>query len=82
VSIQPIVTVVINNNAPGIAEQAPSLAVQFFQVTGIQVMTVDGQISPVAVIFLMFAAWGVWHWMIMAFNGAKNIKRFIDERNL
>ena len=83
-AIEPIITLAYDHSyfpqaAPGTGS---SIALQFFQMTGIQVMTVDGQVSPIAVIFLMFAVWGVWHWVIMAMNGAKNIKRFFDERDL
>lgn len=79
-AIEPIITLAIDTSYPYVAQEGPSYALQFFQMTGIQVMTVDGQVSQIAVIFLMFAVWGVWHWILMAINGGKNIKRFIDER--
>jgi hypothetical protein len=81
-AIEPIITLAIDRSYPLLIQEpsSPSYALQFFQMTGIQVMTVDGQVSPIAVIFLMFAVWGVWHWILMAINGGKNIKRFIDER--
>ena len=79
-AIEPIITLAVDTSYPHLAPPAPGYALQFFQMTGIQVMTVDGQVSPIAVIFLMFAVWGVWHWILMAINGGKNIKRFIDER--
>lgn len=80
-AIEPIITLAIDHTMnPHAIEQGPGYALQFFQMTGIQVMTVDGQVSPIAVIFLMFAVWGMWHWVIMAINGGKNIKRFYDER--
>lgn len=60
-AIEPIITLAVDTAYPYLAPPAPSLALQFFQMTGIQVMTIDNQLVPGAVLILMFAVWGVWH---------------------
>lgn len=67
-------------NAPGPQETAPFIA-PLFQWLGIPITTAT-------LILVMFAAWGIWHWIIMAIHAGQGlgpfisaIKRYLDKNS-
>jgi hypothetical protein len=57
-------------NAPATQEAMPMIA-PVFQWLGIPMTTAT-------LILVMFAAWGVWHWVIMAIHAGQGLGPFIS----
>lgn len=73
--IEPIITLAMDPSfGPAVTPAGPSWALQFLQFFGIPAITINGQILPQTMILMMFAAWGVWHWILMAQNSMGAIK--------
>lgn len=47
----------------------PSWALMITEYLGLQMISIDGNILPGSALLLMFAAWGIWYWVLMI-NGA------------
>lgn len=62
-------------------QTAPSWLLNLFQWAGIPVVSIDGQLLPQTMILVMFAAWGVWHWILMAQNAVGAIAYHWSKRN-
>ena len=80
----PIETANVSYYFVPVAEHGPSWAFLISKTIGIQVVGIDGNILPITALVLMFAAWGVWYWVLMIINSAKQIPvlyRRVTERN-
>lgn len=61
----PLETMNITYHAlPGTIE-GPTWPVILAKLTGISIITIDGQIQPGTALLIMFSAWGMWYWAIM-----------------
>lgn len=58
--------------APHVAH-GPSWALMITEYLGLQVVSIDGNILPGSALLLMFAAWGVWYWVLMITGSFKQI---------
>jgi len=82
VPIEKIVTLAADPSfGPVMTPAGPSWALQFLNWAGIPAVTVDGQLLPQTLILIMFAAWGVWHWILMGQNAMSAIKYHWSKRN-
>lgn len=65
----PIETMNITYHIAPRVVSGPSWAVLITEFLGLQIYSIDGNIIPGSALLLMFAAWGVWFW-ILRISGA------------
>lgn len=59
--------------APHVVTTGPSWALLVTEYLGLQVISIDGNILPGSALLLMFAAWGLWYWVLMLAGSLKQI---------
>jgi hypothetical protein len=69
----PIQTMNISRFGPVPDPAGPSWALLISKALGIQVVSIDGNILPITAIVLMFAAWGVWFFVLRLIDGVKEL---------
>jgi hypothetical protein len=68
--IQPIITLAIDSSLPHAAVEPSPMISFIFQWLGIPMTTAT-------IILVMFAGWGVWHWILMANNARLGFPNFL-----
>ena len=63
--MNPIETMNITYHVVPEAVQGPTWPLLFAKWTGLSIITIDGQLQPGTLLVMMFAAWGVWHFILM-----------------
>lgn len=63
---------IVYHNAPQVAH-GPSWALLIVEYLGLQMYSIDGNILPGSALLLMFAAWGVYFWILRIWGSVEQI---------
>jgi hypothetical protein len=74
----PIETMNITYHVVPAGVQSPSWVLLFARWMGISIITIDGQIQPGTLLVMMFAVWGIWHWILMIRESVGAMPRLIE----
>lgn len=69
----PIETMTILYHNPPPVATGPSWALLIVEYLGLQIYSIDGNILPGSALLLMFAAWGVWFWILRIWGSFEQI---------
>lgn len=64
--------IIFYHNVPQVAT-GPSWALLITEYLGLHVISIDGNILPGSALLLMFAAWGVWFWILRIWGSIEQI---------